>query len=244
MSFDLDIIASRLEGLEETIIVKLIDRAQFCLNEQIYLPGQSGFTDEKEKSLFELRLYFQEYMDAQFGRFMVPEERPFCKGLPEAKRQVTIPPSGLVIDDYSLISMSSEIKTDYLKMLSKLCRPGNDAQYGSSTEHDVYALQAIARRIHFGSLYVSECKFSAEPSIYSPLIKNSDTNSLNARLTRPEVEERIITRVREKVESIQAKANPKVRYLINPEIVVDYYRNCIIPLTKKGEIAYLLQRVK
>jgi len=244
MRLDLDIIASKLEGLEETIIVKLIDRAQFRLNEQIYLPGQSGFLNENERSLFELRLFFQESMDSQFGRFKAPEERPFCQDLPPAMRVVSMPPSGLVIDDFDLINLGPVIKTSYLELLKKLCRPGDDSQYGSSTEHDVYALQAIARRIHFGSLYISECKFSADPETYSELIMARDVEALNSKLTRKEVEDKIIDRVREKVESIQSKANPKVRYLINSDAVVEYYRNIIIPLTKKGEITYLLQRLK
>ena len=140
--------------------------------------------------------------------------------------------------------MSLEIETSYLDLLKKLCRPGDDGQYGSSTEHDVYALQSIARRIHFGALYVSECKFSADPETYSALITAHDVEALNLKLTRKEVEDKIVDRVREKVESIQSKANPKVRYLINPETAVEYYRNTIIPLTKKGEIAYLLKRLK
>ena len=244
MRLDLDIIASKLEGLEETIIVKLIDRAQFRLNEKIYIPGQSGFTNENEKSLFELRLFFQESMDSQFGRFKAPEERPFCKNLPPAMRIVSMPPSGLVIGDFDSIHMGPEIKSSYLELLKNLCRPGDDSQYGSSTEHDVYALQAIARSVHFGSLYISECKFSADPDTYSELIKARDVEALNSKLTRKEVEGKIVDRIREKVESIQSKANPKVRYLINPDTVVEYYRSVIIPLTKNGEIAYLLQRLK
>ena len=85
---ELSNIASILESLEETIIFKLIDRAQFCSNPVIYKPGKSEFPGE-EKSLFELRLFYQETMDAVFGRFMCPEERPFCKGLPKPRRNGT-----------------------------------------------------------------------------------------------------------------------------------------------------------
>jgi chorismate mutase len=83
-TLEIDTIAARLEGLEETNISKLIDRAQFCVNKRIYRPGESGFEGENKRSLFLLRLFFHEKIDAQFGRFCVPEERPFFSLLPEA----------------------------------------------------------------------------------------------------------------------------------------------------------------
>jgi len=53
---NLDKIATDLEGLEETIIARLIDRAQFRRNRLAYQPGKSGFKGETELSLFALRL--------------------------------------------------------------------------------------------------------------------------------------------------------------------------------------------
>jgi len=62
------------------------------------------------------------------------------------------------------------------------------------------------------------------------------------KLTRIEVEEKIISRVWEKVAYAQSKANSKVRNLLDPQLVQQYYRDYIIPLTKKGEVLYLMQR--
>lgn len=242
MELNLSLIAAKLEGLEETIIAKLIDRAQFHANHRVYEPGHSGFENEPDACLFELRLRFQEEMDAQFGRFQVPEERPFNRNLPEPKRSVSLPPSGLNVDDLDVVNLSSEIKRGYLGLMPRLCRDGDDGQYGSSVEHDVYALQAIARRIHFGSLYVAESKFSAEPDVYGSLAAAGDREGLEAKLTRPEVEDKIIDRIEDKVVAIQAQANPKVRHLIDPTVIVNFYRSTVIPLTKKGEVAYLLAR--
>jgi hypothetical protein len=42
MSLDINNIASRLEGLEETIIFKLIDRGQWRENTAAYINGKSG----------------------------------------------------------------------------------------------------------------------------------------------------------------------------------------------------------
>jgi chorismate mutase len=243
MELDLKLIAARLEGLEETIIAKLIARAQFRVNKIIYNPGASGFSGVANSSLFQIRLRAQEEMDARFGRFHAPDERPFCSNLPESHRQVNIPPTSLHIDDYEKVNLSEEILDAYMHLLPELCHEGDDGHYGSSVEHDVYALQAVARRIHYGTMYVAESKFTAEPETYTALLQAGDLAAVDAKLTRPEVEEKIICRVRDKVNALQQTANPAVRVIIDPELVVKFYREYVIPLTKKGEIAYLAQRI-
>ena len=63
-------------------------------------------------------------------------------------------------------------------------------------------------------------------------------------ITRAEVEERILRRVSEKVDYLQASLNPRVRRRVDPQVVLKLYRDTIIPMTKKGEIDYLLVRAK
>jgi chorismate mutase len=239
---DLHFIAARLEGLEETIINRILDRAQFCANQITYQSGTIDFSTESSMSLFDLRILYQEEMDSKFGRFCAPEERPFSKNLPPVLRKVSIPDSGLHISDYSLISQSDAIKSSYLDLVTDICQPGDDKQYGSSVEHDVYALQAIARRIHYGALYVAESKYLSNPKLYNTLIENRDTKGLLEQLTRKEVEIKIIERIRTKSESLQSTINRAVRNSIDPSIISTYYQNTIIPLTKEGEIAYFLNR--
>jgi chorismate mutase len=238
----LSYIAARLEALEETIIYKLLDRAQFAINKSAYLPGQSGFTGNVKDSLFDIRLSTHETMDAQFGRFSVPEERPFTQRLPESKRKVSIDTSFLLISDFNRVNLCNEIKTAYLDLLPKLCHQDDDAQYGSSVEHDVFAVQSISRRIHYGSFYVAECKFRSAPDEYSRMIGNNDRDGLLDKLTRKDVEEQIITRVFEKICSIQRDVNKLVRQVIDPQSIVTFYHDTIIPLTKEGEILYLMNR--
>jgi len=190
-----------------------------------------------------IRLLFQEEMDAQFGRYRQPEERPFSGRVPSSKRIVEIPDTGLRIKDYSKVNLTDSILSSYIDLVPKICPPGDDRQYGSSVVADVYALQAIAERIHFGSFYVAECKFRNDPENYKKLIKIKDEQGIIAALTRKEVEERIIKRISEKVTYIQARVNRNVRTVINPEIILTYYRDHIIPLTKRGELLYLLSRI-
>jgi chorismate mutase len=239
---NLDYIASRLEGLEETIIYKLIDRAQWRVNDVVYHPGKSGFVNDNSRSLFSLRLLYHEEMDAKFGRFCVPEERPFNRGLPEPQRAVNLPESGLYIKDFDIVNLSAAILVNYKPLLHKICPAGDDGQYGSSVEHDVYAVQAIARRIHYGALYVAESKFRADVDGYSQLIKDKNSGALLERLTRKSVEDKIIERVKDKAVRVQAEINTSVRNVIDPGAIVEFYRNFVIPATKQGEILYLLNR--
>jgi len=239
---DLDKIATDLEGLEETIIARLIDRAQFRQNSIAYQPGKSGFKGETELSLFGLRLKYQEEMDACFGRFAVPEERPFNKDLPESKRQVSLPDNCLRLADYNVVNLTDKILVSYLDIIPKICSPGDDAQYGSSVEHDVYTIQAISRRIHYGAMYVGESKYLSDPSAFKKAVEAGDLTTLETLLTRPEVEQRILRRVQEKVTILQAAAKANTRFTIDPGVVRDYYAAHIIPLTKEGEILYLLNR--
>jgi chorismate mutase len=241
-ALDLNLIAAYLEGLEETIIYKLIDRAQFAENRVAYQTGSSGFEGAGNLSLFDLRLRRQEELDVEFGRFCAPEERPFNHDLSKAKREVTLPPSCLKIDDLNAVNLSSRILEAYQAFVPKICPAGNDGQYGSSVEHDIYALQAIARRIHFGALYVAESKYRSDPNTYSELIRQRDTAGLMRLLTRPEVESTILKRVADKVSHIQSYTNLKVRRNIPPEAVLNFYREHVIPLTKEGQIRYFLSR--
>jgi chorismate mutase len=243
-TLDLNLIALQLEGLEETIIHHLIERVQYLKNSRVYEPGKSGFRGFARKSLMEIRLLYHERMDAQFGRFCVPEERPFTPRLPRARRGVHLPAYPLALADYNKVNLTAEIKRAYVALIAAVCRPGDDGQYGSSVENDVYALQAISRRVHYGAMFVAEAKYRKEPPRYDDLIRGNDREGLLLALTRKEVEARIIQRVKEKVARAQAKVNTRIRTLVDPSHVLAFYRDTIIPLTKEGEIRYLLNRKK
>jgi chorismate mutase len=246
VSTDLATIAAHLEGLEETIIHRLIDRAQFRRNRSVYTPSNSGFPDAGERSLFELRLRYQEEMDARFGRYQVPEECPYHQDLPEPERLAPLTESPLSRDAADAVNRTPEIVSAYLKFVPELCEQGDDGQYGSAVEHDVLAVQAIGRRIHYGALYVAESKYRASPDAFRDVASDPDPSARNDALlrliSRPEVEEQILGRVRDKVEYVQATVNLTVRRRVEPDLVIRLYRETVIPITKEGEIDYLLVR--
>ena len=235
-------LAAFLESLEETIIVPLVGRGQFRHNPEVYQAGQSGFKNETAASLFEVRLRYQEQMDAVFGRYAVPEERPYSKELPPAQRiSAEKPGLSFPLQDFNRVNLMPEIIDAYGKLVPKICRPGSDGQCGASVEYDILAVQALGRRIHFGAFYVAERKYRDDPDFYDTLIEAGDHPAILSTLRRPEVEERIISRVREKAETLQSCASP-LRVRLDPEMVSAFYRDAVIPLTREGELRYFLNR--
>jgi chorismate mutase len=239
---NLSVISQTLESYEETIVFKLIDRAQHAVNEITYEPGKSGFRGAGNHSLLELRLRFQEQMDTMFGKYCVPEERPFIRSVSTPRRKVMIDDRGILLEDCNIVNLTMDIMKGYISMVPLFCEPGDDGHHGSSVEEDVYALQAISRRVHFGSLYAAESKYTADPEGFGKLIAECDEDCIMERLTRKEVEDRIIERIREKTEATQATVNRAIRKVIDPDVIVKFYREIIIPITKKGQVMYLLNR--
>jgi len=97
--------------------------------------------------------------------------------------------------------------------------------------------------VHFGALYVAESKYAADPDTFDRLRAGRDREAILERITRPEVEQRILRRVAEKVDFIQSTINAAVRKRLDPEAVLDLYRDLIIPLTKEGELLYIYNRL-
>ena len=147
------------------------------------------------------------------------------------------------------ISQCQYILQYYLAFLHRYCRQpksqskspnqeqthhdNDDHDYGSALEHDVIALQAISRRVHYGAIYVAESKFRSQEKQLRPLIEQwqkscnaeqSNPEQLNANqseaatyqerilslITRPEVEQKILQRVYDKAFAIQLGSQEKV----------------------------------
>ena len=149
----------------------------------------------------------------------------------------------MFIQDLETVNVSGAVRQDYLAFLPKLAGEGDDSHWGSSVEHDVICLQALGRRIHYGALYVGESKYREDPGKFQAFVAERNDAGILAAITRAEVEERVLARVKSKVEAVQMLSDPALRRLVVPETIVDFFRSTIIPLTKDGEIRYLYQRV-
>ena len=225
---DLSRVRADLESLEDTIILSLFLRSKFKLNNAVYVPGAISIPNF-HGSFFDFLFKGTEQLHALAGRYVDLEEHPFYGN----------PPSPIIsrkkedIGVMTVTNFNDEIKRIYFEALPKICLPGDDNKYGNAVLADISCLQSISKRVHMGE-QVAEAKFQEEEQSYTRLVELGDDVGLIKKLTNTAVEERILTRVKIKGE----------RYGVDPEIIVEFYKDKIIPLTKDVEVGYLIKRLK
>ncbi|KAJ3271589.1 chorismate mutase aro7 [Terramyces sp. JEL0728] len=216
-------IRTELVRLEDTIIFGIIERSQFALNSNVYKPNQFK---EIETSFLEYFLHNMECVHAKVRRYTSP------------------------------VNINKEIMQVYINnIVPAITKEGDDFNYGSSCTKDVELLQTISRRIHFGK-FVAEAKFN-DPKLhdqYVQLIKNRDEQGIMDLLTNKQVELKLLRRLKKKAliygqeiddqnEDMDGDGGSMPGMRLNPTLIADIYEKFIIPLTKKVEVEYLLQRL-
>ncbi|KAF9781842.1 chorismate mutase [Thelephora terrestris] len=129
----------------------------------------------------------------------------------------------------------------------------DDWNYGSAATLDVEVLQAISKRVHYDHtisaymiFYVSK---PPDPAAFITHIQNPNRPVLEGLITKPEVERKLLQRLRKKAtiyaQDVAADGSPNQdeTYKIDVDGVVELYEHYIIPLTKEVEVDYLLQRL-
>ncbi|KAK7381269.1 hypothetical protein VNO78_33837 [Psophocarpus tetragonolobus] len=245
----LDHIRHSLIRQEDSIIFSLLERAQYCYNEDTYDPNVFSM-DGFHGSLVEYIVRETEILHAKVGRYKSPDEHPFFPdGLPEPM----LPPLQYpqVLHPFAdSININDKVWSLYFRVLiPQIVKEGDDGNSGSSAVCDVICLQALSKRIHYGK-YVAEAKFQAAPDAYKAAIIAQDKGKLMELLTYPEVEEAIKRRVDMKTKTYgqEVVVNMKEHrtepvYKINPSLVADLYSDWIMPMTKEVQVAYLLRRL-
>ncbi|KAF7314284.1 Chorismate mutase [Mycena kentingensis (nom. inval.)] len=262
-----------LVRLEDTIIFSLIERAQFAQNPRIYQRGafpeltqpstpKPGATRGKLPLLPCNLIYI----------LRSPDEYPFTTDLPKPVLQPLKFPEILYpntvnanpsIQSFYVRSIVPRITRRATAVLAASKRAKgitgdeeyeDDGNYGSAATIDVEALQAISKRVHYGK-FVSESKFQENPAAFIPHILNPNRPALEALITKPEVERKLLVRLRKKAATYAQDFGPDGDFKrdaegnveaikIDVDGVVDLYESFIIPLTKEVEVDYLLQRLK
>ncbi|KAK1440797.1 hypothetical protein QVD17_06629 [Tagetes erecta] len=247
--YTLDGIRSSLIRQEDSIIFSLVERAQYCYNEDTYDP-KAFFMDGFQGSLVEFMVKETEKIHAKVGRYKNPDEHPFFPNdLPESM----LPPlqyPQVLHPSADSININKKIWDMYYKnLLPRLVKKGNDGNCGSTATCDTICLQVLSKRIHYGK-FVAEAKFRASPDDYEAAIRAQDSKKLMELLTYPAVEEAIQRRVETKTKTYgqvvsdgPTEAEPEPVYKINPRLVADIYGDWIMPLTKEVQVEYLLRRL-
>lgn len=102
-------------------------------------------------------------------------------------------------------------------------------------------LQTISKRVHYGK-FVSEVKFLEDPAAFIPHIQNRNRDALGDLITKPEVERRLLQRLRKKAlvyaQDFAPDGEPKGgETKVDVDGIVELYENYIIPLTKEVEVS-------
>ncbi len=246
---DLSNIRAALVRLEDTIIFNFIERSQFYSTPLVYEKNKFPIPNF-DGSFVEFALLQKERNESQLRRYQAPDETPF---FPDQLLDPILPPINYpkILASYAdEITVNDEIKEYYIKQIAPQISvaPGEQLEnLGSCTLTDIDCLQSLSRRIHFGK-FVAEAKFVNEKEKFTELIKQKDIDGLHAAITNTAVEEKILQRLTQK--AIAYGTDPLMRTTQNqqskvkPEVLVKFYRDWVIPLTKKVEIDYLLRRLE
>jgi len=252
-TFSLDEVRNSLIRQEDSIIFSLIERAQFKLNAVVYqsdaiaVPMYERHTG-KRASFLEYYLRESEQMHGKMRRYTSPDEMAFY---PESLPPLVLPalkyPSVLVPNN---ITLNDDILKLYIDTLVPgICKDGDDHNYGSTAMFDVQALQALSQRIHYGK-FVAEAKFRSSRDMYTALIKAQDADAIMDTLTFAKVEKHVVDRVTKKaatygqdITEMDAVEGKMISYKVEPELVGELYSKWVMPLTKKVQVKYLLQRL-
>lgn len=89
--------------------------------------------------------------------------------------------------------------------------------------------------MHTGK-FVSESKFRSSPSSFIPHIQTPNQSALEGLITKPEVEQALLVRLRKKAATYAQDFEGGQADKIDVDEVVDLYKSFIIPLTKEVEV--------
>lgn len=223
-------IRQKLARLEDSIIFSLIERSEFKTNRIMYVPSGvevPGF----DGSFFDYLLFGTEKLHAFAGRYLDRTEHSFSDSLPDSLAHRKI--DDFPLQDKIHININKEIKTMYLNQIPSFCEEGDDNQYGSSALCDIKCLQDLSKRVHFGML-VAESKYNQDSKDYTELIKDGNIKGIVDKLRNIQVEEKVLSRLKEKGS----------RYGFNPDLIHNFYKIHIIPMTIDVEVEYLFKRAR
>ncbi|XP_021820946.1 chorismate mutase 2 [Prunus avium] len=239
----LDKVREALIRQEDTIVFRLIQRANFPVNSPTYDEKFASFSG----SLLQFVVKETEALQSKVGRYENPEEQPF---FPENLPPSLVPPQAnppVLHPAAASININEKIWDFYFNQLLPLFAvPGDDGNYASTASSDLDCLQAISRRIHYG-YYVAEVKFKDAPQDYEPAIRAQDREGLMKLLTFEAVEEMVKKRVEKKAavfgQDVCLVDNGNGKCKVDPSVVSRLYGEWIMPLTKLVQVEYLLRRL-
>lgn len=183
----------------------------------------------------------QERLQSLVRRYQSPDEYAF---FPEVLEEpILYPLKYPKILHPNDVNVNTELRRKYIDIiLPKACqhfvhhdRGEKEENYGSAATCDVYLLQALSRRVHFGK-FVAESKFRLETQRFVDLIQKGDRQGLQDAITDIKVEKKVLDRLRLKARaygtdpSIDAQNASKV----DVDAVASMYEVCMFAILIVG----------
>ncbi len=178
--------------INENIIINLLRRSQYDLNEAIYLEGGIHIPEFKG-SFLDFLLIGREILDASAGRYDCRVEHPFFSQSANIQKIVIRRDKNECEEaqQNKLVNRNEEVKSIYLQTLRDICKPGNqDEEYGSITLLDIDCLQEMSKRVHYGE-FVAEAKY-VENEKLRELVRKEDWKNVKVELKDIAQEEAVL----------------------------------------------------
>jgi len=236
-------IRQSLIQMENEIIFNLVQRAAFKQNLQVYDKTKWNFPNF-DGSMSDWFILKMESVYSAVRRYESPDEIPFnsAESLPAPVLHSIDFPNCL---EPHKTNISGKILDSYREtILPKICHNGDDGHYGSSCVLDMNLLTALSRRIHYGR-FVAEVKYKQDPIPY--IEAYPDGEKIGDLITVAKVEKQVLDRIERKAAVYcQDLDDPEFkdstpRFVINPRVIRELYKDVIIPMTKEVEVQYLLE---
>ncbi len=231
---DLGRLRGDLDTMRNTIVFGLIQRSGYATNEAVYVPGGvhiNGFTG----SLLDYLLISREKADGTAGRWDDEREQPFFRESATVLRRVERAPSPSTLP-IRLVNRNDEIKDRYIAALRILCGGGDQRnEYGTVALLDIETLRNISLRVHYG-------RQIAESKIRDNGEKGMHLRELSRREKWEDVREALRDLSREATVLSDVHKQAVIFGARDPEPIMVFFSETIIPLTIAVEVEYLRKR--
>jgi chorismate mutase len=218
----IDNLRMKLDQMSERIVSGLKDRSRYTISNGVFLEEFfNGMT------WFRYRLFREQSLDSEFGRFEFEDQHPFIF----KKDQLTPPKRPRPHADIGITSVEfdngPEILNIYRDIIGKICKPGEDPDnYGEIAKLDVSNVLTLYERICGFAAKVAEFKIEKEPRTL-----HFEPEFLRSYLTDAEREKQVMD---------YALALARKEQLPNPEVMPGFFRT-IIDRTLDLEVDYIFK---
>lgn len=217
----LDLLRQQLARLEEPLIFALTERARCKQDLRIYRPGGIALDGYGGS--------FLDYVLAEQAAVHTRARRHLAMGDPLA-RAFTPAPMSASVGDLIVGYYASTL-------VPAIAEEGDSRDAFATVLCDLSALQVIDRRIAYG-IPIAEAKYALAPTSFDRILDPERAAEVRSRLRDAETEEKLLLRVRAKVE----KGCSETMCHVDPQAVVDLFERCLMPVTLDVQVAHLLRR--